>query len=83
METMPIRSPINNRVEFIAFLHQLIAEQQAGEFANDMLPDYLAALASFAEDYDGFCARLADAPSPEIASWQAFADMLAAAAVYE
>lgn len=83
METMPIRSPINNRVEFIAFLRQLIVEQQAGEFANNTLPDYLAALASFAEDYDGFCVRLADAPSPEIASWQAFADMLAAEVVYE
>lgn len=73
---MPIRSSINNRAEFLAFLRVLIAEQQAGEFANDMLPDYLAALASFTEDYDGFCARLADAPSPEIASWQAFSDML-------
>ena len=38
---------------------------------------------NFAEDYDGFCARLADAPDPEAAGWQAFADMLAAAAVYE
>ena len=65
------------------FCVKLIAEQQAGEFANNTLPDYLAALASFAEDYDGFCVRLADAPSPEIASWQAFADMLAAEVVYE
>ena len=40
---MPIRSPINNRVEFIAFLRVLIAEQHAGGFANNTLPDYLAA----------------------------------------
>ena len=35
METMPIRSPINNRVEFIAFLRVLIAEQHLVNYTVD------------------------------------------------
>jgi hypothetical protein len=75
---------VNSRDEFVAFVRSLLDDLRAHEsqWGNRELGTYLEALAAWTEDFDGYFENRGE-PLPKEPSWQLFADMLAAARVYE
>ncbi len=79
----PIKS-ISSRADFVSFVQQLSREFQADapSWENRDLGSYLAALAAWVEDMDGYYINRG-LPVPEKPDWQNVADMLKAATLYE
>ncbi len=75
---------VANRVEFEAHVRALRADLLAkpGEWENSRLEDFLAALAAWVHDMDGYFANRGEV-TPPAPTWALLSQMLCAAAVYE
>lgn len=75
---------INTKEDFIEFLEFLSsdAKNNLSEWENKDLPSYLAAMASWIEDMDGYYLNQ-KLPVPEDINWKFIADILMAARIYE
>lgn len=71
---------VRTRADFVKLVRSLAADA-GDEWENATLPRYLEALAAWVEDMDGFY-HGQRRPVPEIA-WQAVAEMMVAATLYE
>lgn len=74
-----------NRQEFERFLEMLASDfrDNRGEWDNAKLEEFLAGLAHFARDMDGYFANRGQNIDTSSPSWALFAQMLVAATVYE
>jgi hypothetical protein len=75
---------IRTREEFVAFVELLArdVEQRAGDWENVDLPSFLAAVAQWVDDMDGYFRNVGE-PVPDQPTWKTLAQMLSAALVYE
>ncbi len=75
---------IESREQFIAFVERLSNESgsQHPPWQNDTLPAFLSAMAAWTADMDGYF-RNSGQPVPSVPTWRLFAQILAAARVYE
>lgn len=75
---------IETRADFVRFVETLAAsfKTEPERWANDDLPSYLDAVASWTSDVEGWCWQTGE-PVPERPSWQWFGRILLAATVYE
>lgn len=75
---------ITSRSDLAAFVHQLARDCQsnAEQWENASLPTFLEAMGAWIEDMAGYCESRGQ-PVPETPSWQTFAEILAAARMYE
>lgn len=81
-----MKSPlgVESREDLVAFVRALAgsARDAAEVWENRSLPEFLEALAGWAEDMDGYFVNRGD-ELPVLPTWHTFALMLAAARVYE
>ena len=79
----PIKS-ISSRADFVSFVQSLSEQFRANPqmWENKDLGSYLAALAAWVEDMDGYYINRG-LPVPQRPDWQHVADMLKAATLYE
>jgi hypothetical protein len=82
--TRTAASEVQPREGLVRFLEQLLGELRSnpGQWDNSDLPSFLGALAAWVADMDGYYANKG-VPMPEPPGWQTFAEMLAAAQLYE
>jgi len=75
---------IESREQFIAFVERLAkeSESQSVSWENATLPAFLSAMAVWTADMDGYF-RNSGQPVPDVPTWRLFAQILAAARVYE
>jgi hypothetical protein len=75
---------VDSREEFAAFVRELVTylTQHPEKWQNSTLEDYLNALASWVEDYDGYFKNRGE-PVPEQPDWTLFANIMYAAAIYD
>jgi hypothetical protein len=78
-------SGVNDRQSFIHFLHEfrnnyLLDREQ---WENKTLDQFLEALASYAEDIQGYYDNVMPSMNADIPSWRVFADMMMGASMYE
>lgn len=75
---------IQTRADFVAFIEALRADLRANptKWENVTLESFLAALASWTEDMDGYYQNHGR-EVPQKPTWRTFGEMLAAARVYE
>jgi hypothetical protein len=75
---------VASKEDFINFIQLLILDlaTKPHEWENKDLPNYLDAIASWAEDMEGYYINNA-LPVPENVDWKTFANILYAAKVYE
>lgn len=75
---------IHSRADLAAFIEALRVDltERPQEWENATLESFLAALASWTEDMDGYY-RNRGREAPRTPEWQTFAEMLMAARVYE
>lgn len=78
-----IRS-INDKAALVAFVESLANDCRLNgeKWENDSLERFLAALARWLSDSDGYYANIGE-PAPKQPSWKNIAEMLAAARAYE
>ncbi|WP_433900170.1 DUF7660 family protein [Sphingobacterium puteale] len=69
-------------IKFLDLLHQDLL-QQPETWENKTLPDFLEALASYAEDIQGYYDNTGANVDAEKAAWSTFADIFKGAKVYE
>ncbi|MBV1857171.1 MAG: hypothetical protein KUG77_02085 [Nannocystaceae bacterium] len=76
---------VTTRQEFQEFLEFLVLERtnHPDQWGNSTLPSFLEAMAGFTADLEGFFAQQGDMDNAESATWSVFAQILAAAKVYE
>lgn len=76
---------VNDRVSFIKFVLGLKKELETNgnSWENTDLGSFLEALASYAEDIQGYYENLDLSINADTASWRVFADMLKGATIYE
>ncbi|QEM13171.1 hypothetical protein [Mucilaginibacter rubeus] len=76
---------VNDRDSFIKFVLGLKKdlETKGNSWENIDLASFLDALASYAEDIQGYYDNLDLSINADTASWRVFADMLKGAAIYE
>ncbi|MBO9728554.1 MAG: hypothetical protein J7623_07955 [Chitinophaga sp.] len=81
---MNIPDSINTKADFIRFIGLLIEDLKNNptEWENKTLPDFLDAMANWTEDMDGYYINH-HLPVPTTVNWQVFANILAAARIYE
>ncbi len=84
LELQQAAARIRSRQDFVAFTRTLAedARRNPGEWENRDLPSFLAALAAWIEDMDGYYANQGE-PIPEPPTWKAMGEFLLAARVYE
>ena len=75
---------VTSRADLATFVEGLATEvsDSPDAWENADLRSYLAAMAAWIEDMDGYYLNRG-APAPEQPSWRAFAEILAASTVYE
>jgi hypothetical protein len=75
---------IQTRADLVAFIEALRADLTANpkKWENSTLESFLAALASWTEDMDGYC-RNQGREVPQTPTWRTLGEMLAAARIYE
>ena len=75
---------IKGREEFVSFVRalQCSATEEPERWENTDLPGYLAALAAWVEDMDGYYAH-SGRTVPEQPTWRILGEILLAARVYE
>lgn len=76
----PERPKVTSKKEFIDLIFDLLDHNDAVEWENDTVYDYLHAMAAWLEDADGFYSNIGEKCDTSKASWQLFADMLQEAA---
>ena len=76
--------PIIYKVDFLRFMSDLITDLKTNpdSWENSSLPNFLEALARWTEDMEGYYLNTHQ-EIPQNISWDAFADMLKAASMYE
>lgn len=76
---------VTDRQSFIKFLDLLHKDllQDPETWENKTLPDFLEALASYAEDIEGYYDNTDANVDAEKAAWSTFADIFKGAKVYE
>jgi len=76
---------VTDRQSFIKFLDLLHKDllQNPETWENKTLPDFLEALASYAEDIEGYYDNTDANVDAEKAAWSTFADIFKGAKVYE
>jgi hypothetical protein len=80
---------VQSRRDLISFLNQLKADFEANgpSWENKSLPDFLEALAMWAEDMDGYYLNAGLSAEVDLTKqtvkWRVFADLLMAARIYE
>ena len=81
---IPPPKDVNTKAEFVRFLGKLQADLKRNPdgWENPTLDRYLEAMASWVDDSDGYY-RNTNQPVPAKISWRFFAEMLAAARMYE
>ena len=77
------RPIVRNREEFLAFLFDLMDHIDAVKPENDTVYTYVQAAAAWLRDADGFYTNIGESRDTGEADWQLFADLFAAALVYE
>lgn len=80
METEEVR----NHHDLAEFIRQFLGdlEQNPQGWENATLPHFLEAMSAFVDSIDGYFENRGE-PMPEQPGWQTFADILAAARIYE
>ncbi len=75
---------IKSKTDFIGFVELLLEDLRSNpeEWENKTLPDFLEAVASWTEDMEGYYINN-NLPIPENINWKVFADIFAAAKIYE
>lgn len=75
---------IKTKSDFINFVELLLENLKSNpeEWENKTLPNFLEAIASWTEDMDGYY-KNNNLPIPENIDWKVFANILAAAKIYE
>ena len=75
---------IKTKSDFINFVELLLEnlKNNPEEWENKTLPNFLDAIASWTEDMDGYYINN-NLPIPENIDWKVFANILAAAKIYE
>ncbi|MCA9075567.1 MAG: hypothetical protein KDA93_11080 [Planctomycetaceae bacterium] len=79
----PERRIVKSREDLERFIFDLLDDNDAFEWDNETAYAYLQAMAAWLHDSEGFYHNIGEPHDPNHASWQLFADMLQAAAVYE
>ena len=76
---------MTTRQEFQEFLEFLVSERinSPDQWENSTLSSFLEAMAGFTADIDGYFAQQGGVENAENATWSVFAQILAAATVYE
>ncbi|MDR0262363.1 MAG: hypothetical protein LBJ04_03980 [Sphingobacterium sp.] len=76
---------VKDRQSFVKFLDLFRQDllQQPQNWENKTLPDFLEALASYAEDIQGYYDNTEANVDAEKAAWSTFADIFKGAKVYE
>jgi hypothetical protein len=79
-----VRKSITTREELSKYVYELLKEleQNGEEWENNTLPNFLDAMGAWIEDMNGFYMNTKTEPV-NVNRWQMFADILAAATVYE
>ena len=77
------RRIVTSREELERLIFDLLDDNDAVEWDNDTAYSYLQAMAAWLHDSEGFYRNIGEQCDSNEASWQLFADMLQAAAVYE
>ncbi|MEM6260432.1 MAG: hypothetical protein AAGI37_19330 [Planctomycetota bacterium] len=77
------RRIVTSRDELEKLIFELLDDNDAVEWDNDTTYSYLQAMAAWLRDSDGFYRNVGEQFDTNNPSWQLFADMLQAAAVYE
>ena len=77
--------PEMSKADFNLFLEQMLKEIQSGrgEWENNTLDRFLEAMLAWSNDADGYYKNFNLEIDHQVASWRVFADLLAAARVYE
>jgi len=75
---------IRTRQDFVGFLGALIHDLKTNpqDWENPGLDRYLDAAMSWTEDMDGYYMNIGE-PMPQDINWKVFAEILAAAVIYE
>jgi hypothetical protein len=75
---------IRTREDFVAFAESLArdVEHRADDWENLEVHSFLAAIAHWVDDMDGYFSNVGE-PLPDQPTWKTFAQILAAALVYE
>ncbi|WP_293887883.1 MULTISPECIES: DUF7660 family protein [unclassified Sphingobacterium] len=85
MDNQLYKLKVKDRQSFIKFLDLLHKDllQNPETWENKTLPDFLEALASYAEDIQGYYDNTDAKVDAEKAAWSTFADIFKGAKVYE
>jgi hypothetical protein len=75
---------INTRQDFVSFVQSLREDflRNGDNWENQQLPNYLAAMAGWVEDMDGYYQNLGQV-MPEQPNWSMLAQILLASRIYE
>lgn len=75
---------ISSKEDFTKFLGSLLEDLQSNRssWENNTLDEYLDGIKSWTEDMNGYYVNT-DKPIPENVNWRVFAEILAAATMYE
>ena len=73
------RRRIESKEELLTLIFELLDENDALEWKNETVYQYLQGMAAWLNDADEFYRRVGEGTDSERASWQLFADMLQAA----
>jgi hypothetical protein len=76
---------VQTRRDFLQYIQTLQSDLQNNpdSWENKTLPDFLEALAAYAEDIDGYYTNQKIPINADTASWRVFADIFAGAKLYE
>ena len=76
---------VSSKADFVEFLRALKADLVAnpGDWENPTLGGYLAGMAEFARDIEGYYANRRESVDLEAPSWRVMAEILVAARVYQ
>ena len=85
----PLNASVDSRAAFTRFVETLRddLEKNPSHWENKTLPEFLEAMARYAEDIQDFYNNTAQNGQPpldaDVATWERFADILSGARVYE
>ena len=77
----PNREVVTNRDDFARLIFNLLDDNDAIEWKNETVYQFLQTMVAWLHDADKFYVELGEKPNASRASWQLFADMICAAAV--